>query len=235
MKSLFSSFEVSIKYSNEIFDEFKTQIDEFKTQLDDLATLVSRVTELEATNHQLKGSISALSDTVNRLEQTGNNQFLFLCGIPELEDDELSTVDLTVNFLNKVEGLYMSQRDIKSAIRMTPRNLQLSFSEQTKPRKILVKFYSVVERDSVKIAVRALKRKFRTVQFCDQAVNFYAADYLTPFFNQLLYSARDFVKTNKYHSVWVDNRSHILLKKTSDSSPIVIRNLFDLQKIVSPT
>lgn len=233
MRETISTFKDSIEFFNGKFDEFKIKMDGLTELLTRVTSLEERIgkIELESTNqHQDNGSISDLSDKVNRLEQAANDNSLFLCGIPELECDELSTVDLAVEFLNKIEGLYISRKDMKFTNRITPRRTESTSTGITKPRKILIRFHSTNVRDSVKMAVRAKKRVTRTLNFCDHNVNFYAADYLTPFYNQLLYSARDFARLNKCHSVWVSN-SNILLKNTRDSIPVIIRNLTDLQKL----
>lgn len=223
MKSSLTTFMDTVQFFNEKFDDFKIK-------MDNVTTLVDRVVELEMQNSSLGQTVDSLTDKVNYLEQSACHKHLLLCGIPELESENESTTDLVVQFINNVEGCYMSKRDIKSAIRIIPRPSSASSSRLKKPKKILIEFYSPEVRDSVKSAVRLKKKSSRTLLFKNKEVDFYAADYLTHFYNQLLYSAKDFAKTNKFYAVWVCN-CNIMLKKTKDSTPFIIKTLTDLQKL----
>jgi hypothetical protein len=223
-----SNIKLSIESFKETVQFFSDKFDEFNAQLKDLENLLSRVVILENQNTKLQDDIIALSDRVHCLEQGGCSKDLILCGIPELENDSLTTADLVVDFIASSNIDDFGNSDIISAKRIIPKNSQTS--ALSKPRKILLKFHSLQVRQHIKSKIRSLKRESRTIKFHNQDVNFYAADYLTPHFNQLLYNARDIAKQNNFWKVWVSD-SNIMLKKQNTSRPIIIKCSADLHEL----
>jgi hypothetical protein len=168
---------------------------------------------------------------VNKLEQSSYCNDLILCGIPELEKDDRTTSDIVVQFINHIDGPKITNKDIRSAYRIIPRASPSQHKDGKKPpKKILVKFHSTQLRDATKLSIRSVKKESPSITFEKIKVNFYAADYLSPYYNQLLYSAKDFAKNNNYSRVWVSN-SNVMIKKSNATLPTVIKSLDDLQKL----
>lgn len=223
MKETVSSFEDSIKF-------FSTKFDEFKTQIGNLESTISRVMELENQTKSLSLTVEQLSARLNGLELETHKSDIVLCGVPEFEDDEYLTTDVVVDFVNKITPSSMAKKFIKSANRITQRQPSVSSNSSGRPRKIFVRFYSQDARDFVMHSVRNKKKTTKTIEMHGTEVNYYAADYLTPYFNQLLYSVKDFAHSNKFERVWVSN-SNILLKRNSSEPPYTIKSYKDLDKI----
>lgn len=230
IKSDISSMKSTIGSFQESLDFFSNKFDEFKSQLDIMESILTRVAELEKNNADLQENVELLNEKLNKLEQNAHCNDLILCGIPELENDNLSIVKLILNFLTEMNLCDVSPSDIKYAKRFSPRANQPPRASQPRPRKIRVKFSSEHLRDLVKSTIRSKKRETRTILFYNINVDFYAADYLTPFNNQLLNNARDFAQQNHFFKVWVSNHN-VMLKKTSSSSPIIVRNNSDILKL----
>lgn len=218
LKSSFTSFQESVNY-------FSEEIDSFKTQIGNVESLLSRVMELEKSNNDLTEKTNILTDKVNRLEQASLAKDLILCGVPLLENDNYSLYHLTTDFLNTFNGVSVRLEDLSLAVRLGPASS--NSRAPTKPPKVLVKFHSTKLRDSIKHFVRNCKKTSRTVKFNSKDVDFYVAENLTPYYNQLLYSVKDYARNNNFFKAWVSN-SVILLKKTKDSVPVKIRSLSDL-------
>jgi hypothetical protein len=223
-----SNIKLSIENFKETVQFFSDKFDEFNVQLKDFETLLSRVEVLENQNMKLQEDVSSLTARVHYLEQSSCSKDLILCGIPELENDSLTTVDLVADFIAATNIDDYGKNDIKSAKRIIPKNS--STNSQKKPNKILVKFHSTKARHHIKSEIRLLKRNSRTIKFHSQDVDFYAADYLTPYFNQLLYNVRDFARQNSFWRVWVSD-ANIMLRKQKTSFPITIKCLADLHKL----
>jgi hypothetical protein len=220
-----SSLQDSIQF-------FSTKFDEFKDQLDNLEALGARVIELETKNKHLEETASSVSERLNKLEQSSHCNDLIISGIPVLEKEGLTTLDVVVKFVNQINNIKISNQDIRSANRIIPRNTPSKHKGELKPQKILVNFYSGYIRDAAKLSIRIRKKESPVIDFEGATVNFYAADYLTPYYNQLLYSARDFAKNNNYSQAWVSN-SKILLKKSKTSLPIFVNSINDLHKLTN--
>jgi hypothetical protein len=105
---------------------FSKKFDEFRSQLESLEALCTRVEKLEINNTQLQENAASLADRLNNLEQSNCNMDLILCGLPELENEEMSTTDLVINFLDTTQ--IAVKNDIKSARRNVPRNSSSSSS-----------------------------------------------------------------------------------------------------------
>lgn len=225
MKSTVSTFQQSMEF-------FSNKFDDFKIQLDNMESLLARVTELERNNASLQEDVEMLTDKVNKLEEDSFAKDLVLCGIPVLESDELSTKDLVSAFLDEFNLCDIAPHHIKHAKRIVPKTTRANDSNTSRniPPKILVKFHSSQQKEIVKNAVRSSKRDFPTMSFLNRNINYYAADYLTPSNNKLFYAAKDFARENNYSRVWVSN-CNIMLKKTSSSPPIVVRSLSDISKL----
>jgi hypothetical protein len=223
IKSSVSSMQSSIQFFSDKFDEFKVQLDNFEA-------LIARVDLLEKTVGDLQKTVDGLTVKLNGLEQNNNERDLVLCGIPEVENDQRSTTDLVLDFFAVANTPAVSRLDIRTAFRIKSQQTANTLANARKPAKILVKFHSSKIRDAIKNAIRSLKNEQRCLAFCNQNVDFYAADHLTPFFNQLFYSAKDVADNKRCYKVWVCN-SNILVKKTASSVPIIVRNFNDLNKI----
>lgn len=227
LKASFAAFEESIKF-------FTAKFEEIEKKIFDLESASSGADRTTVRGNLFENPAEPpLSDKLNRLEQVSHNRELLLCGIPALESDDFTTVDLAVDFFKHCGFDSVSQADIVSAKRIIPHLSHKSPQAPTtskqnhKPHKILIQFYSQQQRDSVKKSVRSFKKTSRTTTFKVHKVDFYVADFLTQYYNQLFLGAKDFVKDNKYHSVWVCNGT-ILMKQTAASAPLIINNYNDL-------
>jgi hypothetical protein len=227
MKSSLVSFQESM-------DFFSSKFDDFKSQLDLLESVLARVTELENTNASLQQKVEILTEKVNKHEQDSFSNDLVLCGIPETERDDITTDIVVCDFLRTIGVMDITPNDIKFARRINPRSnpgsSNNSNSPRYKPPKILARFYSEQARDYVKFKIRSKKKSSPTISFADKRVNYYAADFLSSFNNHLFNNAKDFAKQHKYFKVWISNGS-ILLKKTSNSQPIIVRSVSDILNI----
>jgi hypothetical protein len=223
LKSTVDAMQSSIQF-------FSDKFDDFKAQLDVIEELLSRVTFLESKTAALEEKVLNLTDRFNTLEANSNDRDLILCGIPEIENDQFSTADLVIDFLKASNSPKISPNDIKCAFRVKSKSAPPTTRNAKKPPKILVKFHSSKKRDSIKFAIRSLKNQTKLLPFYNHNIDFYAADHLTPNLNQLLYTAKDVAASKNCFRVWVSNSS-ILVKKTSTSKPIYVRNFDDLNKI----
>lgn len=208
------------------------KFDDFKVQLDNLESLLSRVTELEKSNASLQENVETLTDKVNKLEQDSFAKDLVLCGIPEIENDEMTIEKLVSTFLAEFNIRDISSRDIKQSRRIIPKTARGndSNSSRKQPPKIIVSFHFCQKRDLVKSVIRSSKRDYPTISFYNRNINYYAADYLTHSNNQLFYAAKDFARENNYSRVWVST-GNIMLKKNNTSSPLIIRGVNDILKL----
>jgi hypothetical protein len=222
MKSTLTSFQESL-------DFFSTKFDDFKTQLDAFESVLRRVAELEKNNADLMEKVETLTEKTNKLEQNSFSNDLVLCGIPEVERDDTTTDIVVCDFLREIGVSDVSPNDIKFARRINPAAAARgsSNSSRHRPPKILARFYSEQTRDYVKFKIRAMKRRSPTIKFADSNINYYAADFLSPFNSQLFNNAKDFAKQQKFFSVWISN-GNILLKKSNNSQPIIISSVKDI-------
>jgi hypothetical protein len=223
LKSTVDAMQSSIQF-------FSDKFDDFKAQLDVIEELLSRVSFLENKTAALEEKVVSLTDRFNTLEANCNDRDLVLCGIPEMENDRLSTSDLVLEFLKASNSPIIYKKDIKCAFRIKPKSSPSTSRNAKKPPKILVKFHSSKKRDSIKFAIRSLKSQTKLLSFYNNDIDFYAADHLTSNLNQLLYTAKDVAASKNCFRVWVSNSS-ILVKKTATSKPIYIRNFDDLNMI----
>lgn len=221
LKGSVASFEESIKF-------FSAKFDEFKKLLDNFTSTITKVTELETKTKELTETVVKLEDKINRLEQNSHSTDLVICGVPVFENDKYSLTDLVVDFIEKVAPSKIKNHNIRAVRRIIPQKTRSNGPHR--PNKILVSFYSHEVRDFVKYNVRMSKRTSKTMVLHNREINFYAADYLTPYFSQLLYSAKDFAGESEEARVWVSN-SNILFKKNSTAVPVIIRNYEELEKL----
>lgn len=211
---------------------FEASFEDFKNKLVNLESTILRVAELETKNKELSTTMDKLENQVNLLEQKSHATDLVFCGIPVFETDEYPLTDLVVDFVNGMAPRKISGHIIKSARRIIPNHPPARSSAKGfhRPNKIVVSFYTQEAKDFVKNCVRTKKKSTKTTTLHNTQINFYVADFLTPYFNKLLYSTNDFAREFNFARVWVSN-STILLKRTDTDSPIAIRNYCDLEKL----
>lgn len=224
LKSTVASFETSIKL-------FSTNFEDLKNKLKNLESTILRVAELETKTKRLSETVDKLENQVNMLEQKSHATDLVFCGIPVFETDDYQLTDLVVDFVNGMAPRKISGQIIKSARRIIPNHSARSSTKGFhRPNKIVVSFYTQEAKDYVKNSVRAKKKSTKTTTLHNTQINFYVADFLTPYFNKLLYSTNDLARESNFARVWVSN-STILLKRSDTDSPIAIRNYGDLEKL----
>jgi two-component SAPR family response regulator len=74
-------------------------------------------------NKHLEETASSVSERLNKLEQSSHCNDLIISGIPVLEKEGLTTLNVVEKFVNQINIIKISNQDIRSANRIIPRNI----------------------------------------------------------------------------------------------------------------
>lgn len=190
------------------------------------AILKGNVTALEHTCARLAVQNSELSDRLGHVERNALSQDLSISGVPELENENLTSILRSIAALLAVD---LSDTDVREVYR-------LERSRATnKPRSIMVHLRSTRCRNRVLAAKRA-KGSIYAYELGLQGNHahypVYVNEHLTPSLANLVHTVRDAAKKKGYSYVWTWG-GVVHVKRDASSNPIVIRSAEELYKLAS--
>lgn len=215
---------------------FSNQLEDVLSEIVKLKESVEKLDKLTKENESHKNTIKLLESKLATIEQHQNDCDLIITGIPEMEKACNSTTQSLVKQFSDHIGYQLDDAEIKFCNRLPhlDRVEKLPSTSSAvptrRPAKILVKFHSTIQKESLKRHIRTYKKSHKTVKFKESVVNYYACDHLSKNLNNLFNAAKSTATTKNYNYVWV-SESKILVKKCNNSPVITIKTLEDLNKI----
>lgn len=199
---------------NKRMDNIETIIGEFKNIKKDFLKL-EKNQEIQAKE------LSAVKFELNTIKQNLLDSDIIIVGVPDTITDTVNTV--LVHLKAKV-----TEADVKSCYRMRNKNNKSGSSP------ICVELYSKTLRGAIfdhqkRIGPVLLSSVDKSVPATDKR-KIFVQRRLTPFYQDLLASARKFKVENNWKFVWVQN-TDVLLKETDSSRIIKIQTKADLLEL----
>ncbi len=137
--------------------------------------------------------------------------------MPEAKDDE-SDIKQFVKISKEKLGVKLKPSDIKEITRLGKR------PDKGAPRNVIIKF----QEKAIRGKVYGQKKRLSINK--DPKKNVYLNDHLTQHRQNLLYAARQLVKSKKIFAAWSQS-GNILVKKTESSKILQVLDHIDLMKI----
>lgn len=228
-------FKSQIKVITEDIDSYKKSVDfcsskiddvleEFKKMKCEMREQTREVQVLREEKKQLCSEVAELRAAIEQQAQYARNRNLVFDGVPVFHNENLAT-----DFIPQLSRALNIKIDFKSdvqAIHRLPTVRQRAKGDQP----ILVQFSNRQLRDQV-LSVGRKKKLLTTDLFPNEQVNnLYINEHLTPFYKKLWQQTLTKKKEVKFEYAWIKN-SKIFVKKTEDSTPIIIKNYTDLQDL----
>lgn len=215
--------------------EFKKSIEAFSDQIDDYMKEFQRIAieikdqkeeteKVKEENNQLKREVEAMKMQMEEQAQYGRNRNLLFDGLPEVENENLLR-----DFIPKLSQALKIQIDPCVDIQAIHR-LQANKRNEAKPRVIIVQFTNRLLRDVVLSTGRKLKLQTTNIDPELPPQDLFVSEQLTPYFKKLIYFTKQKKNEKGYHAVWF-RTCKVFLRKTSDSNPIIIKKLTDLDAV----
>ncbi|CAG9130720.1 unnamed protein product [Plutella xylostella] len=195
------------------------QLDGISVKVEGLSQDVKKANLLDAQVKDLKHQNKVLKLEMNNNDQRDRILNLEILGIPEQPNENLATIIWTL--LKKVDD-NISSDEIERAHRVTPK-----LKVQGRPRIIVAKLKSRLQKDTIISKVRKLKLTTEDIGFNGQPKVIFINEQLTQFNKQLLKKCKDTAKNKKYQFVWSKN-GIIRMRKNETSPSIIIRDEEDL-------
>lgn len=138
---------VCTTFFNQIKDELSEKINKIESKIDQYCESLKVIdTKIESN----KKEMTELQYRIENLEQKSKANSLRICGIEEVEDEDLSVV-LTDLFSDKL-NIQISQKDIDYVFRLKSKNRRTDA-----PTPIIINFVSNITRNKVFLAKKQLK------------------------------------------------------------------------------
>lgn len=199
------------------------KISDFENKLVHLDKYFKELDILKSENKKLNNDLVELNKKVKQMEQNNRINNIELQDIPETSNENLiDTVTTIGNFLKcKVEP-----NSIDTVFRVP------SYMNK-KPKNIVVKFISKIQRDSFLSAAKTA-RKMNSNQYGFKidgiSDKFFINEHLSPQTKILHKQTRDVSKQKGYKFVWIQN-GNILVRKSETSKIIQVNESADLNKL----
>ncbi len=205
--------EVSIP---EKFEQFKEETSEKIGHLEEtLSTVQVHVAKnREDVNKDLKGA----AKKIDAIEQEMKSTNVIMFGISEENNDD----DVKQRLSHLANNVLQLENFKPSDIEMTYRLGRPSDNSQ--PRKILVKFKSKKKREEF------YRRRKMTPTYEDTSRNIYINEDLTLQRAKLFHDARKLVKQKQLHSTWTQ-QGNIMVKKNEEDRPIAVYDNHELRQV----
>ena len=196
--------------------EYNNLVKISKTQEAEIKDIKSHSTELEESGKKEQ-------DKVDSLEQYGRRNNLEIVGVPCKEGENTNKIAMEVCKLIDVD---ITQDQISTSHRLQTK--KRANEQITSP--IIVRFISRDVRNKV-FSIRKLIRCADMKKFFINGIeNLYVNENLTKFRKKLFWSAKQKAKSNGFRFYWTAN-GNIFVRRSEESTPILIRNEDDLLKI----
>ncbi|KAG6439132.1 hypothetical protein O3G_MSEX000512 [Manduca sexta] len=220
INDIVTSFQQSLSFFNDMYEEMKTDIKEKTT----------KILEIEKENNMLKTSISDISRRMNLMEQHARSNNIELQCVPEHRSENLVN---TVLQLSRVIHCDVKDSEILHCTRVAKRD-----TKSNRPRSILIKFNSPRTRDSflaasIKFNKTNPKDKLSSSHLgigADNPVPIYVVEHLSMENKAIHAAARIRSKELGYKFTWVRN-GRIFMKKDELSEAILINNIDKLKTL----
>ena len=199
------------------------KISDFEKKLEKLNDYYKLTDTLNRENIILKKQISDLSYRVISLESHTRAKNVELQDIPEKNNENL------INVVQKI-GDHLRFRVDSS---MLDTVFRVPSRSENKPKNIIIKFMSTINRDGFLAAAKALKSQpgnQKGLKIEGISAKFYINEHLAPQTKLLLKQAREQAKTKNIRFVWAQN-GNVLARKSEDSKITQINNLDDLDQL----
>lgn len=220
--SLNAEAQSSLEFLSKEYDDFG----EFRQHAQrEIQRLNSRLLEI-------KSKVDMVGKAIEDLQDYSYQFNIKIIGVPETGSPESAknTSDLCVALFNRM-GAQVSLQDIDIAHRVQ------THQQNGGPKPIICKFVRRLAKYEVMARRQdACKVDPVTVGFSDSVslANVRIFDHLTPNQQQILYEAKKFKDRHKFQYCWAKN-SNIYLRMTSESRPIKITKIGDLQRLEEET
>lgn len=201
-----SSLKTSVQYCNSEHEDLKKRVE-------------------DVANRQVDTSpaLTSLEAKIDSLEQQARQCNLELCNIPEKRNEHLPGI---VNSLGLALKVPIKPQDIISVHRVPQAQ-----HNSSRPKNIIVKFTTRIQRDNVLGAYRRIKTlKTDQLDIPGTQCRIYLNEHLTLKNKHLFRKCREVAKENNFKYVWVRN-SAVLVRERDDTAAFVIRSESDLDKI----
>ncbi len=176
-----------------------------------------RIERLEYENSKRQSEIRDLKLMLDELQQKDLGQSIQIVGLPETNDAKEDVKQLAKLTKDKL-GIKIKQADIVDMHRLGKRK------SDDKARNVVIKFREKQTRENI------YAQRKKLIKNKNAAGSIYLNDSLTLHRQQLLYQARQLVKSRKLFAAW-SQQGNILVKKSEHSKIIQISDNSDLLSI----
>lgn len=199
------------------------KITDFEQKLLKFDNLFKNMETLKTENAVLKQKITQMENKMNNLEQLSRSYNIELQDIPEKSNENLVTI----------AGNVAKMLNFKLECFMLDTIYRVPTQAENKPKNIIIKFRSKLDRDRLLSAAKAARKQlgnkpgFKLDGVSDR---FFINEHLPPQTKLLLKQAREKSKNKGFKFVWVQN-GNVLIRKTEHSKIVSISCLEDLNAI----
>lgn len=220
---------------DELMSAIQTMDEKLNKRMDNIDQIIGEFKNLKKDFHKLEKSqenqakeLSSVKLELNTIKQNLLDSDIIITGVPDTLTGN-SMLD-TVNIVLKELKVKVTEADVKSCFRMRNKNNKSGTSP------ICIEFHSKTLRAAIfdhqkRIGPILLSSVDKSVPIGDKR-KIFVQKRLTPFYQDLLASARKFKVDNNWKFVWVQN-TDVLLKETESSRIIRIQSKADLLALVT--
>lgn len=197
---------------------------------DQMFSLESKITGLEKERAEISVQLLNLDQKVDSLERSLIKTCVEIRNVPLRPRESKLDLYTTVSQLTKLLGINITSeiRDI-SRYRIDKKKNSSALSIEFANTLAKSKFLDSVKNYNKDNPTEKLNSGSLGFQLKDK-MPIFIDEQLTPQARKLFYLARNYAKTQKYEYCWISN-GRILMKKTKESSYLVIRNEGQLEKL----
>lgn len=204
-------------------EKLNKRMDSLETIVDELKNLKKDFIKIEKVQENQAKELISVKSELNTIKQNLLDSDIIITGIPDTPVFN-SAID-SVNAVLKHLKIKLNEGDVRSCFRMRNKNNKSASSP------ICVELYSKTVRGAIfehqkKLGPVLLSTVDQSVAGSDKR-KIFVQKRLTPFFQELLTSARKFKIENNWKFVWIQN-TDVLLKETDSSHIIKIKSKADL-------
>lgn len=204
-----------------VLREVSEDVKSIKEKLTSFEELQLKVIHLERQLEDREGSIRDLTTRLNQLEQYSRNKNIEIVNVEKIDTDNVEEVVLAIG--NKL-GVKIEKSQIEAAHRLPRRG------RGSAPEKIIVQFASRKTRDEFVLSKKVITNSDIFGQL-GKGSRIYINENLTPYYQDILWKAKQFSKEFSFKFVWVQ-RGNVLMRKDENSREITkIKSVNDLHRL----
>lgn len=219
IKTELGDIKAEIATMRESMDFINQQYEDFRA---DASVNTQEICAIQKDNEELRASLKELNNKVDEMELHARASNIEIQGVPEYRSENLVSV---VQQLAQIVSCSLKEHDIQMCTRTAK-----SKPDSARPRNIVVKLSSPLQRDTLLAAVKKFNKDNSTDKLCSKHIglagdkkDIFVSEHLSPRNRELHILARQAAKEKQFQFVWIKG-GRVFMRKSESSKIFYIRD-----------